>query len=191
MPKQPNNKILLGAAIWKEYKTSFTRMEVPAKAILLREAAIAQKLFLIEKGCVRVWQNDNGKDITCQFFFENETVSSIESLKKDIPSPVTIETVEPCTIWWISKKELNNIIEEIKEIPRLRDLFIDAIFERTFDYMRNFSMFIRDSPEQRYLQLLQDRPQVVQRVPQHYIASYLGISSVHLSRIKNKLAKHK
>jgi hypothetical protein len=80
---------------------------------------------------------------------------------------------------------------EINEIAALREKFIDIIFERTFDYMKHFFSFIKDTPEQRYLNLLKDKPQIVQRVPQHYIASYLGISSVHLSRVKNKLAKRK
>lgn len=166
-------------------------MEVPAKTDLLREGDIAQKMFFIETGCVRAWHNHNGRDITCQFFFEDSMVSSIESFKKDIVSPITIQTIEACTIWWIDKRELKKIIEEIKEIPRLRDMLIDALFERTFDYIRHFTTFILDTPEQRYLQVLRDRPELVQRVPQHYIASYIGITSVHLSRIKNKLAKRK
>jgi len=49
--------------------------------------------------------------------------------------------------------------------------------------------FIRDTPEERYLRLMTQRPHIIKRVPQHYIASYLGVSTVHLSRIKNKLAK--
>ncbi|HVX01431.1 MAG TPA: hypothetical protein VHA52_13495 [Candidatus Babeliaceae bacterium] len=97
----------------------------------------------------------------------------------------------PCILWYIHKKDIDNIIAEISNIPALRDKFIDAIFERTFDYMKHFFSFIKDTPRQRYLNLLAQRPQIVQRIPQHYIASYLGISTVHLSRIKGKLAKGK
>lgn len=148
-------------------------------------------MFLIEKGCIRVWFNNNGKDVTSQFFFENETVGSIESFLKNIPSPTTIETIEPCILWWVDKTDLNRIIEEIKEIPRLRDMFINRIFDRTFDYMKYFFSSIKDGPQQRYLNLMKERPEIIQRVPQHYIASYLGISTVHLSRIKSKLSKLK
>ncbi len=76
-------------------------------------------------------------------------------------------------------------------MPELRDKFIAAIFERTFDYMKHFLSFIKDTPAQRYLNLIKEKPQIIQRIPQHYIASYLGISSVHLSRIKNRLAAKK
>lgn len=191
MFEQLKDKLSLDAQVWEEYMGSFNRIEVPAKTILLHEGEVAHRLFLIEKGCIRVWHNHDGKDVTTQFFFENSSVSSIESLKKDIPSSVTIETIEPSIIWKVEKLELTRIIFEIKEIPRLSDMLIDAVFERTFDYIKQFSTFIRDSPEQRYLNLLNHHPNIVKRVPQHYIASYLGISSVHLSRLKNKLAKAK
>lgn len=174
---------------WNDYKSCFTRIAVPFKTVLLEEGKISKKMFLIEKGCIRVWFDNNGKEATSQFFFENEMVGSIESFRKDIPSQTTIETIEPSILWWIHKNDLDRIIEEINEIPQLRNRFIDKIFERTFDYMKYFFSSIKDSPQQRYLNLMSERPEIIRRVPQHYIASYLGISTVHLSRIKSKLAK--
>jgi CRP-like cAMP-binding protein len=185
------NKFPLGNDKLFEYISCFKRIEVPSKTVLLKEGEISKKVFLIEKGCVRVWFNNNGKDITFQFFFENSTVASIESFRKKIPSPVTVETIEPSVLWYCHKKDIDRIMIEINEIAALREKFIDTIFERTFEYMKHFFSFIKDTPEQRYLNLLKDKPQIVKRVPQHYIASYLGISTVHLSRVKNKLAKRK
>lgn len=191
MFEQFRDKIPLADDKWSDYIRCFNRMEVPAKTVLLNEEETSKKMFLIEKGCVRVWFNNNGKDITTQFFFENHMVSSIESFRKNIPSPVTVETIEPSVLWWIHKKDLEKIIEEIKDIAVLRDLFIDTIFERTFDYMKHFFSFIKDTPRERYLNLITQRPEIVQRIPQHYIASFLGITKVHLSRIKSKLLKEK
>ncbi len=173
---------------WNEYTNCFTRIEVPAKTILIEEGEVSKKLFIIEKGCIRVWFNNNGKDLTSQFFFENQSVASIESFMKKFPSPVVVETIEASVLWWIHKNDLDRILEEIKEIPELRDRLINMLFQRTFDYMEHFFSFIKDSPIQRYLNLIEEKPQIVQRVPQHYIASYLGVSTVHLSRIKSKLA---
>lgn len=188
MLEQFRNKFQLADAQWNDYTGCFHRMEVPSRTILLTEGTISKKMFLIEKGCIRVWFNNKGKDVTSQFFFENETVGSIESFRKNIPSPTNIETIEPSILWWIHKEDLDRIIEEIKEIPHMRDMFIDKIFERTFDYMNYFFAMVRDTPQERYLNLLKERPEIVKRIPQHYIASYLGISTVHLSRIKSKLA---
>ncbi|WP_338873352.1 Crp/Fnr family transcriptional regulator [Spirosoma sp. SC4-14] len=176
---------------WDDYIRHFNRIQVPARTILLREGDISRKAYLIEKGCLRVWFDKKGEDITFQFFFENSTVSSIESFKKNIPSPVSIETIEPCTLWWIDKPDLDKILEEVNEIPEMRNQLLDTLFERTLNYMEHCFSFIRDTPQERYLNLLTQRPYIVQRVPQHYIASYLGISSVHLSRIKAKLVRQK
>ncbi|HEY8968092.1 MAG TPA: Crp/Fnr family transcriptional regulator [Puia sp.] len=174
---------------WAEYVGYFKRTKVPARTVLLKEGTVSKKMYVIESGCIRVWFNNNGKEITTQFFFENNMVGSIESFRKGTPSPVTIETIEPSVLWWIEKKDSHKIIEEIKEIPALRDMFIDAIFDRTYDYIKQFISSIKDSPQERYLQLVEKSPQIIQRIPQHYIASYLGITTVHLSRIKRKLAK--
>jgi CRP-like cAMP-binding protein len=183
------NKFSLEDKKWDSYVSCFKRIKVPAKTTLLKEGEISKKMYVIETGCIRVWFNNHGKDITTQFFLENSMVGSIESFRKNTPSPVTIETIEPGVLWWIHKKDLDRLVEEIKEIPPLRDMFINAIFDRTYDYMKQFLSSIKDTPQQRYLNLIQERPQIVQRIPQHYIASYLGITTVHLSRIKNKLAK--
>ncbi|MBF4491028.1 Crp/Fnr family transcriptional regulator [Flavobacterium sp. MR2016-29] len=191
MFNQFRDKFPLDDAKWIQYTNSFNRLEVPAKTVLLEEGEISKKLFIIEKGCIRVWFNNNGKDLTTQFFFENQSVASIESFMKKFPSPVVIETIEPCVVWWIHKKDLDKVLEEIKEIPELRDRLFNMLFQRTFDYMKHFVSFIKDSPTQRYINLIKERPQIIQRVPQHYIASYLGITTVHLSRIKSKLVQKK
>lgn len=191
MFEQFKNKFSLENEKWTEYTGYFKRIHVPAKTVLLNEGETSKKVFLIEKGCIRVWFNNNGKDITFQFFFENNTVASIESFIKNIPSPVTLETIEPSIIWWIHKKDMDKILKEALDLPDLRDQFINKIFNRTFDYMKHFFSSIKDTPQQRYLNLLKEKPQIVRRVPQHYIASYLGITTVHLSRIKSKLSREK
>ena len=188
---QFRSKFPLDDEKWMDYVNCFKCIKVPARTVLLKEGEISKKVYLIEKGCIRVWFNNAGKDITFQFFFENNTVASIESFRKQSPSPVTVETIEPSVLWYIHKKDMDRIIAEISEQPAIREKYIDTIFERTFDYMKYFFSSIKDTPLQRYQYLIKDRPQIVQRVPQHYIASYLGISTVHLSRIKSKLSKEK
>jgi len=191
MFEQYRNKFPLDDAKWVEYTNCFKRMEVPTKTVLIHEGDISNKTFLIEKGCIRAFFNNAGKDVTLQFFFENNIVASIESFRKQLPSLAAIETIEPSILWVIQKKDFDRIIHEITEIPLLRDKVIDTIFERTYVYMKHHFSFINDTPQQRYLNLIKDMPQVIQRIPQHYIASYLGVSTVHLSRIKSKILKDK
>ena len=183
------NKFGIEDQKWESYINCFNKIEVPAKTVLLKEGEISERIFFIEKGCIRCWFNNDGKDLTLQFFLEGGMVASIESFRKKIPSPITVETIEPSILWYADKKDIDMILNEVIQIPEIRDKYIEIIFERTFDYMKHFFSFIKDTPEQRYLHILEENPQLIKRIPQHYIASYLGVTSVHLSRIKNKLLK--
>ena len=189
MFEQNRDKFPLLADKWEEYTGYYKRTEVPAKTVLLKEGEVSQKAFFIEKGCLRVWFNNNGKDVTFQFAFENEILSGAESFRKKIPSFFTIETIEPSILHWIHKKDLDKIMTEINELPGMKDNMLDIAFERQYHYMKHFLSFIKDSPEQRYLNLLKEKPHIIQRVPQQYIATYLGITPVSLSRIRNRLAR--
>ncbi len=174
---------------WEEYASYYHRLEIPARTILLKEGDISQRAFLIEKGCLRVWFNNNGKDVTFQFAFENEILSGAESFRKRTPSFFNIETMEPSILHWIHKKDLDKIMRDVNQVPEMKDNMIDTAFERQYHYMRHFLSFIKDTPEQRYLNLIKEKPQIIQRVPQQYIATYLGITPVSLSRIRNRLSR--
>ena len=174
---------------WDKHMSYYHRIEVPAGTVLLKEGEFSKKAFLIEKGCLRACFNNEGKDITFQFFFENEVASSGESFRKNIPSPFTIESIEPSVLHWIYKRDLDKILDDISGIPEMRNDMRDNAFERQYDYVRQLVSFIKDSPEQRYRRLLNEKPQIVQRVPQHYIATYLGITAVSLSRIRKRVGR--
>ena len=173
------------------YSALYERMEIPARTILLKEGEVSKRSFYVEKGCLRVWYNNNGKDVTFQFAFEQQVVSSADSFIKGVPSLFTIESIEPCILYWIHKDDAQRMLKEMYEEPELRDFFINSVLERQFHYMQLFLSFIKDTPSQRYINLLKEHPHIVHRVPQHYIASYLGITPVSLSRIRNKLLKGK
>lgn len=191
MLEQLRKKFGINDTQFAAFSSYFKKLEIPAKTTLLEEGEIANRIFFIEKGCVRVWFNSDGKELTMQFFFENETVASIESFKKQVPSLLYIETIEPCEIWYISKQDLETIHQQLGHTLDIRNELIDYLFERLFHYMHHFLSFLRDSPLKRYEALIKDNPMVIRRVPQHYIASYLGVSSVHLSRVKSELARKK
>jgi CRP-like cAMP-binding protein len=96
----------------------------------------------------------------------------------------SIETIEPCVLWSLSQEDVYQLLRELGESAPLREKLAGLLLDRTRHYVEHCLSFIRDTPKERYQHLLATNPRVVQRVPQHYIASYLGISSVHLSRIK-------
>ena len=176
---------------WDKYLPFQQRKEVSAKTVLLQEGKKSQQYIFIEKGCVRAFFHKNGEEKTVQFFFEHEGLTSFDSFINNVPSLITIETIEPSVIYTLPKKYVLQLIEELSHEPRFFTILLQMTARRQLHYMNEFVSFIRDTPEQRYQNLLNDRPHIIQRVAQHYIASYLGVSTVHLSRIKSKLAKGK
>jgi CRP-like cAMP-binding protein len=176
---------------FEQYAGLYTRMEIPARTVLLQEGETSKKVFLVEKGCLRACFNNNGKDVTFQFFFEGDNVSSAESFSKNIPSMFSIEAIEPSIIHVIHKKDYETMMHTLSQEPAFLNELVKILFDRQIHYMKEFLSFIRDTPTNRYLNLVKEKPLIIQRVPQHYIASYLGITSVSLSRIRNKLLKTK
>jgi len=185
------NKFPLLNAYWDRYLPFQQRMEIPAKTILLEEGKISQQYIFIEKGCTRLFFNNNGDDKTVQFFFENEGLTSFDSFVNNTPSLFTIETIEPSVIYLLPKHYVLQLMDELSNEPNFVQMVLQLSAQRQTHYINEFVSFIRDTPEQRYQNLLAARPHIIQRVPQHYIASYLGVSTVHLSRIKSKLARGK
>ena len=156
---------------------------MPAKTMLLREGEVSVKAYYIIKGCLRLWFNNNGKDITFQFFFEKEGVSSMESFRLQEPSLFNIETIEPCTLLVLTKKTFELLVNDM---PGYNDYLHEVLHKRLAHYSKLFLSRIKNTPQERYAELLKEYPHIIQRVPQHYIASYLGITPVSLSRIRNK-----
>jgi len=176
---------------WDKYMPFQERLEVSAKTILLDEGKNSQHYIFIEKGCVRAFFNNNGDDKTVQFFFENEGLTSFDSFINNVPSQFTIETIEPSVIYLLPKQYVLQLMEELSHEQDFAQIILQTSARRQTHYINEFVSFIRDTAEQRYQNLLDNRLHIIQRVPQHYIASYLGVSTVHLSRIKAKLAKGK
>jgi CRP-like cAMP-binding protein len=176
---------------WDKYLEYQQRLELPAKTVLLEEGKVSGQYVFIEKGCVRLFFNNDGSDKTVQFFFENEGLTSFESFVNNAPSAFTIETIEPSVVYLLPKQYVIQLMDELNHEPDFLKMIMQLSALRQTHYINEFVSFIRDTPEERYQKLLADRPHIVQRVPQHYIASYLGVSTVHLSRIKSKLAKGK
>lgn len=171
------------ANTWDTFKHLFKRQEVPAKTILLEEGQISRTMFFIEKGCLRTWVNNDGRDITTQFFFEGGTVSSIESFRANQLSLYSIESIEPCILQTISQQDFQNVLEKF---PQIKEEMQEHLFKRLLKAQKTFYSYLKNNPEQRYKELIEEHPHIIQRIPQHYIASYLGITSVSLSRIRNR-----
>ncbi len=165
-------------------KATFTREEFPAKSLLIKEGALAKKLFYIETGACRCWfDTDDGKEVTMNFGFEGSFVSSMETIISNEPSWYSIETLEPTIAYSIP---ISKFKEEKETSKELQIFFGEFVEKRLLYYQKLFVTRIKNNPEKRYHELLAQHPEIIRRVPQHYIASFLGITPVSLSRIRNR-----
>ncbi|HSY60655.1 MAG TPA: Crp/Fnr family transcriptional regulator [Cytophaga sp.] len=154
---------------------------VPARTILIKEGSFTDKLFLVDKGSIRSWYKDGNKEVTIELFLENKFATSVEGfLFKEI-SLSNFETIEDCKLRCVSKENFDLYLNQREHI---KDEFYQTLIKRLSIHNRRTIDLLKVKPEDRYRQLLSQEPDIIDRVPLHVIASYLGITSVSLSRIR-------
>ena len=158
-------------------------LKVPARTVLLEAGRKADCLYLVVDGILRESYNHDGKDITLQFFFENHCVASIESFYYGTESQFSIETITASTVRVYRKPDLLAFMNQCVEFQQN---IADFALRRMIDYSHLFLSRIKDTPQERYEHLVAEHPEIVSRVPQHFIASFLGITAVSVSRIRSR-----
>ncbi len=156
------------------------------KSTLLDIGKVSNDVFYLIKGCIRLYCEKDGNELTTYFFTENMFAGSYDSFLSRKPSKVAIETLEDCEVLILSHQAQENLY---KIFPKMNEFIRKAIEQRFVLLHDLFISYLLNSPEERYLMLIKDRPELLQRVPQHQIASFLGITRVSLSRIRNRLTK--
>ena len=149
----------------------------------LREGQVCRSVALIGTGLVRYYINEDGNEGTYYFGREGDFVCDYESFLPQEPSNKNIQALEDTTLYVISHDGLQRIYQEVRTGERLGRLGIEQIF---VNVLQQLSSFYKDSPEMRYQRFLQTFSDISQRLPQYYIASYVGIKPQSLSRIRKR-----
>lgn len=172
---------------FEELMRAVSVRKIAPGTILLAEGDVATKLFFVVCGCLRTYFiKEDGKDITAQFFVEDQMVASFESAAAGSPSRAYIEAIEDSIIAAIPLRTLKKIIVRS---TAMQEGFNRFLMSRLVYYMEHCASYILDNPEARYVKLLKESPELVDRLPKRYIASYLGITPVSFSRIRSRLKK--
>ena len=155
---------------------------------ILEEGKTANEYYILEKGLARSFVNDfNGNEVTTHFFADNEIVIEVSSLFQRIPTQENIVCITDCEC---RKLSFENFQELFHKIPNLREWGRAWMSQQLFVCkQRSVEMFTL-SATRRYLNLLEQKPQVVRLAPLKQIASYLGITDTSLSRIRKELVLH-
>lgn len=167
----------------------FEGKSIRKKEFLLTDSKVCNFIAFIAEGSVRHFHVKDGIEKTCDISFENSWVTDFQSFTYNTSSIMNLQAMEETTIFLIRKENLAILYIECNKYETFGRLMAEQVAQRATEIAMSLSS---DKPEERFRNLIKKQPDLFQRVPQKYIANFLGISPESLSRIRNRiLAKHK
>jgi CRP-like cAMP-binding protein len=164
----------------------FTLRKYRKKQYVLQQGDICRHLFYVVKGCIRSFEvDDTGKEHIIQFSIEDWWVGDMESSTAQIPSRLNIECLENCELLFIEQTALERLYIEIPKLERFFRIIVQNAFMVS---QRRLLAVMSKTALERYLEFTERYPQFMERIPNHHIASYLGIAPESLSRLRKEYA---
>ena len=152
--------------------------------ILVREGQVPTKCYSIFSGCVRRYYLIDGEEKTTFFYTERQSIISGNTAQVQKPSKHYLSCVEDCRLVEVDYKDEEKLYQRF---PQLETLCRYSMEENLGNYQDMLDNYITTSPEERYLDLLKNQPDLLNRVPQYQLASYLGVKPESLSRIRRRI----
>ena len=165
---------------------SVSEVEYPKNFHLHRENKKETKSYFIKKGIVRAYTHKDDKEVTFWFGQEGDLVLPLQTLSAGLGEYATVELLEDCILYEIALERLQELYLNDIHIANWGRKFAESEFLQTEE--RLISLLFTTASE-RYMKLIQNNPELLQRMPLECLASYLGITPVSLSRIRAKLKR--
>ncbi len=160
--------------------------EVRKKDHLFRAGQICRYEYYVVRGCLRVYfLDDHGSEVNLMFPVEDWWLGDLISFTEQTPSALYVEALEDSQLLMINKENKESLYEKI---PAFERMFRVLILRNLAVLQHRLIATISHSAEERYLAFIERYPDIPQRIPQHHIASYLGVSPEFLSKIRKKLS---
>ena len=167
-------------------KESIKLKDFEKGTFLIREGQISAACYVVIEGCVRQYCLKNDEEWTTNFFLEGDTIDLAALTANNQPSKYYLQCLENCT--FSISDELNEKELRLK-FPKFETICLQVAESKLANTNEELSKFIMNSPEERYLHLMETRPELLNRVPQYQLASYLGMKPESLSRIRRRIKK--
>ncbi|MCW9064827.1 MAG: Crp/Fnr family transcriptional regulator [Ignavibacteriaceae bacterium] len=168
-----------------QYLNFLTQKSLRKKDHLLMERDVCNHIAYINKGCLRRYIIDeHSKEVILNFSLEDYWIGDLESFIFRRPTIYYIQALEESELLLLSRE---NFLRVSKEIPKFKRFHDEKVQRNHYNTLKRLSVAKSATPEEKYLSLMKEQPQLFQRVPLHYIASYLGIEPESLSRLRKRI----
>ncbi|MGV8914694.1 MAG: Crp/Fnr family transcriptional regulator [Kaistella sp.] len=165
----------------------YVTKKVAKNEYLLREGEVCPGTFFVEKGLLRMFSSDkNGKEHIIQFAPEKWLISDRSSLYFNEKSKYYIEAVEDSEVLLLSNDFFTRLIEDHPQTAENNDLLLQKHIR---NLQNRLNSLLAETAEERYMNFIKMYPDILLRVPQWMVASYLGITPESLSRVRKELAR--
>ncbi|GMU87302.1 MAG: hypothetical protein AMXMBFR48_25430 [Ignavibacteriales bacterium] len=172
--------------MWSELESCLTVKTLIKGEVFIKEGERCDYVSFVEKGMLRMYYLNEGKEVSAAFFFPGIYISVYDSFITRAVSRVYVDALTDTTIINLDYDSVQMLYRKNPAFERFGRLIAEAIL---ISINKRMMSFMLDTPEIRYLNLINERPKVIQNIPQYMIASYLGVTPEGLSRIKKRIHK--
>jgi len=169
---------------WEAFTRIVKFKKLKKKDLLLEEGQVCNFIAFLNSGVLREYSFQNDKETTVDFVSENQFTSDFQSFIMQVPSVQYLEALTDVDLLILKKEDINSLYDQYKIWERFGRLIIEKVFCGAEAKRKKL---ISTSHEEQYRDFSIAYPQIVQQVPQYYIASYLGLTPEHLSRLRKKV----
>jgi CRP-like cAMP-binding protein len=160
---------------------NFRSIKIKRKDYLLKEGMVCDFVAFLNSGVIRHFHIKDGNEITCDITLHDNFITDFKSLTHSIPTNYYFQILKDAELFIIKKNDLYRLYTEYRNIESFGRIMAEQVAQRTIDIAMSLSS---EKPQERVEKLIKQRPDLIQEVPQRYLANLLGISPESLSRIR-------
>jgi CRP-like cAMP-binding protein len=167
----------------EEFLSRFKSVKYDRNDYFIRQGQVSRFVGFIVKGCLMCTYNSDGKEFIDEFSMENEFITDYGSFIRGTPADKDVICLEDSELLILGYQSLQELYDMSPVFERAGRLIAEMLF---INWQQRVKSLLLDDAETRYRKLIENRPELTQRVPQYLVAQYLGISQETLSRIRKR-----